>query len=199
MLIVLLECVYAISPQSWMKTAMPVFGALLSFALALTVLPIIRAQNEKRRLTDLKKAVNLWLELICRKLEDQVKNLGVFIKQLEEKNITKDDAFRVVDFPVGHLLGYSDDDLRKVLYESLVDAPDPQNYVNIINDLSFIKSQQLHMNETYDKWFAEKDTDEFLPAFKIMLAETQYTLDGIRNYLDKYKDSKIKNEWWIWS
>lgn len=178
---------------------MPVFAAIISFLLALLVLPLIRARNEKKRLTSLKQAVILWLEFVSSKLSYQIQLLEEFIKILKEDKHSQDYTFRVVDIQIDHLLSYNDEDLRKILFEKLNGNASPKLYVEIMNDLRFVKANQKHLEETYDKWAISQNKKQFHSVFEISLEELQDAKDAIDEYLSDHKNSSIKGEWWIWT
>lgn len=184
----------------WIKSAMPVFAAILSFLLALLILPLIRARNEQKRLESLKTVVLSWLELISSKISYQITNLEELIKFLKDGKSSIGSPFLVVDVQIDHLLGYNDDDLRKVLFEKLDGNSGSELYVEIINDILFVKANQKHLEETYDKWRATVDgKKEYLPIFETSLKELKASKESIDKYILIGRNSSIKADWWIWS
>lgn len=185
--------------QSWVKSMMPVFASILSFLLGLIVLPILRAYNEKKRLTSTKTAVILWLKLIEHKIEYQIENLEEFIRILDNKTANKDSPFKVVHFLINHILNFKEEDLRNVLFEKLEEGGDANDYIDIISDLHYLKALEEHINFTYDKWLETNDSDMQKPIFQICLEESINSKASIIEYLQRHQETKIKSEYWIWS
>lgn len=198
-MIELLCCTCPPPSSGWIKTAMPVIASILSFLLALLILPLIRARNEQKRLESLKAVIVLWLEFFISKISFQISNIEKFVEIANEHPYQRDFPFHVVDIQIDHFLSYNDNDLRKVFYEKVEGVSNPQLYIDVLNDLRFVKANQKHLDDTYDKWRVAKDGTEFLPIFEISIEQLKIAQKSIEEFLEVSKSSTIKADWWIWS
>jgi hypothetical protein len=185
--------------NDWIKSIIPIIASILSFLLALIILPLFRARNERKRLESLKKITLLWLNFFRSKIVLQVATLEEFLKVMKDDPNHFDFPFQVVDIQIEHFLSYNDDDLRKVFFEKIKGNSNPQLYIDILNDVRFIKANQIHLEETYDKWHAADDGKEFLPIFEISLEQLKVAQNSIEEFLKVSSSSTIKADWWIWS
>jgi hypothetical protein len=143
--------------------------------------------------------VILWLEFFNSKISMQIETLTEFINAIEHNANPIEFPFRVVDFQIDHFLNYNDDDLRKVLFEKIDRNPNPQLYIEIVNDLRFIKTNQKHLEDTYDKWEASPSDNHYLEIFQISLQELTHAHVSFTNFISESRGAKIKSDWWIWS
>jgi len=195
----ILCCVCTPPITGWIKAAMPVFAAIISFLLALLILPLIRARNEQKRLESLKTVIVLWLKFFSSKILLQTTNLENFIIQLRENQNPVVFPFEVVDIQIDHFISYNDDDLRKVFFEKVKGNPNPQLYIDVLNDIRFLKANQKHLEETYDKWQLNPDDGQYLPIFEISLEQLKIAQISIEEFLKASRYSTIKADLWIWT